>query len=108
MSQSKFVVSHPAQKDYRVLGGDRPSAASQVAKSAWEKAERSVAASIHVTPRGDGWAVKKAGSAKASTVQPTKAKAIAVGKTKAAASGSRLIEHGASGKITKNTQPRKT
>jgi hypothetical protein len=106
MSQSKFVVSHPAQRDYRVLGGDRPSGASDAARSAWDQAGRSVAA-IHVTPRADGWAVKKAGSAKASTVQPTKAKAIAVGKAKAAESGSRLIEHGSSGKITKNTKPKK-
>jgi hypothetical protein len=107
MTQSKFVVSHPAQREYRVLGGDRPSGASQAARSAWDKAERSTSGSIHVTPRDGGWAVKKAGSAKASTVQPTKAQAIAVAKTKAAATGSRLIEHGTTGKITKNTKPKK-
>lgn len=106
MSQSKFVVSHPAQRDYRVLGGDRPSGASQAARSAWDKAGAPPAA-VHVTPRSGGWAVKTAGSAKASTVQPTKAKAVAIGKTKAAQAGSRLIEHGSTGRITKNTKPRK-
>jgi len=103
---AKFRVSPAAQKDYRVLGGERPSGASAAARAALEKAHSArPAAAIHVTPRSDGWAVKKAGGQRASTVQRTKAKAMKVGRAQAGTQGVRLVEHGKSGKITANTRP---
>jgi hypothetical protein len=105
MSQSKFTVSAPAQRVYRVLGGDRPSGEYEAARAAWNKAGRATPAAVHVTRRADGWAVKVEGNARASTIQPTKAKAVAIGKAKAGNQGTRLIEHATDGKIAKNTRP---
>ena len=105
---SQFRVSRAAQNEYRVLGGERPSGASAAARAALDKAHSARSgSSIHVTPRPDGsWAVKKAGGERASTVQPTKAKAVAIGRAQAGAQKVRLVEHDQAGKIARNTQPR--
>jgi hypothetical protein len=103
---SKFTVSPAAQREYRILEGSRPSGAEAAARDALRKAHASSgSSSVHVTSRDGGWAVKSAGSARASSIQPTKAKAVAVARTKASSQGGRVIEHGKDGKIVKNTKP---
>jgi hypothetical protein len=102
----KFTVSPAAQKDYRVLGGVRPSGAGATARRALEDARAARPPdAVHVTKRADGWAVKKAGAERASTVKPTKSAAIDAGRTAAAKQGARLIEHGRDGRIIRNTKP---
>ncbi|MGD0862940.1 MAG: DUF2188 domain-containing protein [Candidatus Limnocylindrales bacterium] len=103
---SKFTVSPAAQSDYRILGGTRPSGAEATARAALQKAHASGrSGSVHVTSRDSGWAVKSEGSQRAASIQPTKAKAVAIGRAKASGSGGRLIEHGKDGKIVRNTKP---
>jgi hypothetical protein len=60
---------------------------------------------VHVTARDDGWAVKTEGRQRASSIQPTKVKAVAVGRAKASDQGVRLVEHAKDGRIIKNTKP---
>jgi hypothetical protein len=103
---SKFTVSPAAQRDYRILEGARPSGAEAAARDALKKAQASNGSgTVHVTARDNGWAVKSQGSARASSIQPTKAKAVAVARTRAGSQGGRLIEHGKDGRILKNTKP---
>jgi hypothetical protein len=107
MTKPKFEVSPIAQRDYRVLGGTRPSGANAAAKAALAKAHKSHTPDpVHTTARRDGWAVKSEGRERAATVKPTKAQALDAARHLAAARGARLIEHDAHGKIVKNTKPR--
>ena len=106
MTKPKFAVSPVAQRDYRVLGGARPSDANAAARAALAKAHKlHPPDAIHVTPRKDGWAVKSEGRDRAATVKPTKAQAVDAARRQAGAQGARLIEHGADGRIVKNTKP---
>lgn len=108
-STSKFTVSPRAQGQYTVLGGRKPSGSKAAAKAALAKASASRrSAAIHVTPRENGWAVKTAGTERAASVQPTKAKAVSAARKMAASQRSRLIEHGGDGRIVKNTKPKQT
>lgn len=103
---SKFTVSPAAQRDYRILGGAKPSGAEAVARNALTQAKAgSRPSSVHVTARDNGWAVKSAGSVRASSIEPTKSKAVATARAKASSQGTRLVEHGKDGKIVKNTKP---
>jgi hypothetical protein len=103
---SKFTVSPAAQRDYRVLGGARPSGAETLARAALQKAHSSNGSdSVHVTSRPNGWAVKTEGSQRASSIQPTKAQALSAARVKASGQGGRVIVHGTDGKIVTNTKP---
>lgn len=106
MSHPKFAVSPPAQRDYRVLGGTKPSGATAAARAALAAAHatRRVEA-VHVTPRKDGWAVKTEGRNRAASVEATKARAVDIARAKAGDQGARLIEHGKDGRILKNSKP---
>jgi hypothetical protein len=106
VTNPKFSVSRPAQRDYKVLGGTRPSGADAAARAALTKALASrKPAAVHVTPRKDGWAVETEGRERASSIEPTKAKAVQEARKKAGDQGARLIEHRHDGRITKNTKP---
>jgi uncharacterized protein DUF2188 len=106
VTSPKFTVSRAAQRDYRVLGGKRPSGADALAREALSKANASrTPPAVHVTHRQDGWAVKTEGRERAATIEPTKAKAINEARKTAGERGARLIEHSADGQITKNTKP---
>jgi Uncharacterized protein conserved in bacteria (DUF2188) len=106
VTDSKFSVSRPAQRAYKVLGGARPSGARAAARAALSKAQSSrKVEAVHITHRKDGWAVKSEGRERAASVEPTKAKAIESGRKAAAGRGARLIEHRTDGQIIKNTKP---
>jgi hypothetical protein len=106
MSKSKFSVSPAAQREFRVLGGRKPSGADATARDALAKAHaKRQPAAVHVTQRKDGWAVKREGRERAATVQPTKAKAVDIARQAAGSQGARLIEHAKDGQISKNTKP---
>lgn len=108
MTTRKFSVSPPAQRDYRVLGGARPSGADATAKAALTKAQAaSPKAAIHVTKRDSGWAVKTAGSERASVIEPSKAAAMKTARESAARRNTRVVEHGRDGKIMNTIKPRK-
>ncbi|HEY5473863.1 MAG TPA: DUF2188 domain-containing protein [Candidatus Limnocylindrales bacterium] len=105
MSNPKFTVSPAAQREYRVLGGTKPSGANAAARGALEKAHAArKPEAVHVTRRDSGWAVKTEGRERAASVQPTKAQALEAARDKAAAQGARLVEHGRDGRIIKNTK----
>lgn len=107
MSDRRFQISPAAQREYRVLGGMRPSGADAVARAALAKAHASrKPAAVHVTHRKVGWAVKTEGRDRAAAVKPTKAKAIDDARKRAASHGARLVEHDMHGRITKNTKPK--
>lgn len=53
----------------------------------------------HVVPHKDGWAVKGAGNEKATSVQPTQAKAIEVARGIAINQQSEMVIHGQNGQI---------
>jgi len=55
--------------------------------------------SIHVTPHGDEWQVKSAGSKRASKVCSTQKECIDIATTQAKKNGSELYIHGTNGKI---------
>lgn len=58
----------------------------------------------HVVPRESGWAVKGAGSTRATRVFPTQREAIDAGREIARRKGSELLIHGRDGRIReKNT-----
>ena len=102
----KFQVSRAAQRDFRVLGGSRPSGSEATAREALAlaKSNRQKDA-IHVVPRKDGWAVKTEQRERAASVTPTKAKAVEAARVQARAQGARLIVHGSNGRILNNTKP---
>jgi uncharacterized protein YdaT len=54
---------------------------------------------VHVVPRGNGWAVEKNGSQRASKVTETQREAIAAGKKIAEREKSELVVHGENGRI---------
>ena len=54
---------------------------------------------IHVVPRPDGWAVKKAGSERASSVHRTQDEALAAARTQARRERVELVIHGRDGRI---------
>lgn len=54
---------------------------------------------VHVVKHDDGWAVKKEGNERASSVHPTQQQAIDVGRDAAKAERSELVIHGRDGKI---------
>lgn len=56
--------------------------------------------SRHVVPDGDFWAVKKAGSRRASSIHSTKSSAVEAGKKAAARDRSELVIHRKDGQIT--------
>ena len=47
----------------------------------------------HIVPNNDGWAVRKAGTSRASVVTATKAEAVKVGRVISQRQGSKLIVH---------------
>jgi hypothetical protein len=53
----------------------------------------------HVTPHGGKWAVKGAGSQRATRVTPTKEEALRVARDIARRQGSDVVIHGADGRI---------
>jgi hypothetical protein len=108
MTTRKSSVSPPAQRDYRVLGGTRPSGADAVARAALSRAKSAAPKpAIHVTKRERGWAVKTAGSERASAIEPSKAVAMRTARASAAKRDVRVVEHGRDGKIVDNIKPRK-
>ena len=55
---------------------------------------------VHIVPsQSGGWAVKKAGNARASSVSPTKEHAVNTGRDLAKREHSELIVHGRNGRI---------
>lgn len=54
---------------------------------------------VHVVKSGDGWAVKKEGNERASSVHPTQRQAIDAGRDAAKVERSELVIHGRDGKI---------
>ncbi len=54
---------------------------------------------VHVVKHDDGWAVKKEGNERASSVHSTQQQAIDVGRTAAQAERSELVIHGRDGRI---------
>ncbi len=54
---------------------------------------------VHVVPRGDGWAVKREGSDRASKVTETQRQAIHAGRETARREGAELVIHGQNGRI---------
>lgn len=55
--------------------------------------------SQHVVPHNGGWAVKGAGNSRATSVQPTEAKAIEAARAIAKHQGAELVIHGRDGQI---------
>lgn len=55
--------------------------------------------SIHVTPKGDSWRVKRAGAQRASNVCNTQAECIEIAKNMAKNSNSELYVHNKQGQI---------
>jgi hypothetical protein len=53
----------------------------------------------HVVPHEDGWAVRSAGSQRASSLHDTQVEAIAAGREIARNQGSELFVHGRDGRI---------
>jgi hypothetical protein len=53
----------------------------------------------HVVPRGDNWAVEKAGSERASAILPTKKEAVDVGREISRNQGTELKIHDKKGRI---------
>jgi hypothetical protein len=106
MSAPKFKVSPAAQRDYRVLGGTKPSGDNTAMRGALEKAYKlRTPDAIHVTRRDSGWAIKTEGRERAASVLSSKGKAVEAARTQASAHGARLVEHGKDGRIIKNTKP---
>lgn len=54
---------------------------------------------IHVVPHKDGWAVKKEGNERASSVHQTQRDAIDIGREAAQSANSELVIHGRDGRI---------
>lgn len=54
---------------------------------------------VHVVKHDDGWAVKKEGNNRASSVHPTQHQAIDAGRDAAITERSELVIHGRDGKI---------
>jgi hypothetical protein len=54
---------------------------------------------VHVVPHDDGWAVKKEGNDRASSVHPTQKEAMDAGRNIAKTERSELVIHGRDGKI---------
>jgi len=54
---------------------------------------------VWISPRGDGWAVQREGSQRASVVTPTKAEAEKIGRGVAKEAGVELIVHKKDGTI---------
>ena len=71
----------------------------------FSRAASTTSGRVHIVPSKDGWAVKKEGAKRASSVQATKANAVraAVGLK----SADRIIVHRKDGTIQKNTGLRK-
>lgn len=55
--------------------------------------------SIHITPKGDQWQVKTAGSTKATKVCNTQKECIDYGKQQAKRNNAELVIHGTNGQI---------
>lgn len=53
----------------------------------------------HVVPCGDDWAIRGAGSARATEIVPTKAEAVSLAREISRNQGTELIVHGRDGKI---------
>jgi Uncharacterized protein conserved in bacteria (DUF2188) len=54
---------------------------------------------LHVTPRGGKWAVRAAGTTRASKVVDTQEEAISIAKERAKREGTELYVHGRNGRI---------
>lgn len=54
---------------------------------------------VHIVKHGDGWAVRKEGNQRASSVHPTQKQAIDAGRDAAKGERSELVIHGRDGKI---------
>ena len=54
---------------------------------------------VHVVPHKDGWAVKRSGNQKSSSVHPTKQDALNTGRKMAQKDRAELVIHGKNGKI---------
>ena len=55
--------------------------------------------SVHVVPRGDGWAVTRPGAERASSLHDTQRSAIDAGRGTARRDHTELVIHGADGRI---------
>jgi uncharacterized protein YdaT len=54
---------------------------------------------VHVVPHEDGWAVKREGAERASSVHPTQKEALDAGRPIAQREKTELVTHGTDGKI---------
>jgi hypothetical protein len=54
---------------------------------------------VHVVPHDDGWAVKKEGNERSSSVHPTQKEAMDAGRNIAKTEQSELVIHGRDGRI---------
>ncbi len=54
---------------------------------------------VHIVPHDDGWAVKKEGNERASSVHPTQKDAIGAGRDAARREQAELLIHGRDGRI---------
>ncbi|HTO77368.1 MAG TPA: DUF2188 domain-containing protein [Thermoanaerobaculia bacterium] len=54
---------------------------------------------VHVVPHKDGWAVRREGSDRASSVHPTQAEAIDAARPTAQRERTELVTHGTDGRI---------
>ncbi len=105
----RFTVSPPAQREYRVLGGGKPTSAQRVARKALDRARATRPSdSVHVVKRTSGWAIKSEGRERAAAIKATKRQAVESARSVAAKRGARVIEHAADGKIQRNSQPKRT
>lgn len=55
---------------------------------------------IHVVPHSEGWAVKKEGASRASSLHSTKADALSVGRDQARRERVELVTHNKNGRIS--------
>lgn len=55
---------------------------------------------VHVVPRPTGWGVKVEGNKKASSIEPTKAKAVDVARDRAKADKVEVVIHNKNGRIS--------
>jgi hypothetical protein len=62
---------------------------------------------VHVTPKGDNWAVQREGAKKASGVHDTKKEAVDQGRNLAKQDKGQLLIHGKDGKIQEERTYRK-
>ena len=73
--------------------------AQNVAPNATKSEVKNMARTQHVTPRGEKWQVKSAGSSRATVITSTQKEAVQIAKTIAKNQGSELFIHNRHGQI---------